>query len=188
MDRALRVCEPRFLRNEMNHLEIALRSNGYLAGEIRSVTRPSKNRQPVMLEQDVNRRAFLPFVKGVTDRLARLLRKHHVRTFFRPTKNIQQHLGSAKDARDPLASGGVYRIPCSCGRVYIGTTKRSAATRIKEHRCCCRLLQPEKSAMAEHILANSSHEMIFEHTKILSSSLYYMTRLHREAIEIFKHE
>ena len=60
-------------------------------------------------------------------------------------------------------------------------------TRIKEHRRCCRLLQPEKSAVAEHILANSDHDMLFEDTKILSSSLHFMTRLHREAIEIFKH-
>ena len=47
-------------------------------------------------------------------------------------------------------SGVVYGIPCSCGQVYIGETKRMLETRIKEHQAAARLGQFEKSAVAEH--------------------------------------
>lgn len=127
--------------------------------------------RPVMSEQEENGRAFLPFIKGVTDRIGHLIQKHQVGTIFLPMRSIQQHLKIAKDARDPLSSCGVYTIPCLCRQVYI-RTKCSVTTRIKEYRCCL-LLQSEKSAIAEYILANSSHDMLFKETKILSSSLQF---------------
>lgn len=60
-------------------------------------------------------------------------------------------------------------------------------TRISEHKRCCRLGQGEKSAVAEHVLSHEDHTMRFEEATILSSTLHYRTRLHREAIEIHKH-
>ena len=47
-------------------------------------------------------------------------------------------------------SNVVYRIPCSCGQVYIGETKRRLETRLKEHRDACERGMMEKSAVAEH--------------------------------------
>ena len=39
-----------------------------------------------------------------------------------------------KDAVDPAKQDGVvYRIPCECGKVYIGETGRPMQDRIKEH-------------------------------------------------------
>jgi len=72
---------------------------------------------------------------------------------FKPTRTIQQSLRSAKDKRDPLSASGIYRIPCSCGSEYIGTTNRSVNTRIEEHKKSCRLGQTEISAVAEHALS-----------------------------------
>lgn len=43
-----------------------------------------------------------------------------------------------------------------------------------------------KGDRAEHILTHSSHEMLFEKTKVLTSSAHLTTWLHREAIEIHK--
>ena len=47
-------------------------------------------------------------------------------------------------------SGVVYEVLCSCGKVYIGETKMTMETRMKEHRAAARLGQLEKSAIAEH--------------------------------------
>lgn len=91
-------------------------------------------------------------------------------------KTIQQYLNfSAKDARDSLALCIVYRIPCSCVWVYIGTKNYSMATTIKEYMCSCHLLRSEKSAVTEHVLANNNHHVMFEETKILPSSLHLMS-------------
>jgi hypothetical protein len=43
---------------------------------------------------------------------------------------------------------GVYRIPCECGKIYIGQTGRSIEARFKEYMRHIRLDQPEKSAVA----------------------------------------
>ncbi|KAJ7332164.1 hypothetical protein JRQ81_014344, partial [Phrynocephalus forsythii] len=66
-----------------------------------------------------------------------------------------------KDKRNPLATAGVYWIPCSCGQIYIETTKCSIQTRIKEHERHRRLKQPEKSTVAEHTLKQTGHEIFF---------------------------
>lgn len=50
-------------------------------------------------------------------------------------RSIQQHLKSAKDARDPL------RLLCLCGQVYISAMKQSVSAHIGEHRQSCRLGQ-----------------------------------------------
>jgi hypothetical protein len=184
VDRAMRICEPQYLAGEMRHLDAALQANGYSSAEIKRATRPRANRSNTV---EKTGSAFLPYIKGVTDRIGRLLERHGVRTIFKPTRKIQQYLRSVKDARDPLSSCGVYRVPCSCGQVYIGTTKRSVRTRLGEHRRHCRLDQPEKSAVAEHALENLEHSMLFGDTVVLSSVRGFFPRLHREALEIFKH-
>ena len=76
---------------------------------------------------------------------------------------------------------GGYRIPCNRGQVYIGTTKWSIHTRIKEHERHCRLKQPEKSAVAEHALKQAGHEILFQNTEVLDNTSNHYVRLHREA-------
>ena len=101
---------------------------------------------------------------------------------------MQQTLRSAKDKRDPLTTAGVYQIPCSCGQVYIGTTKCSIHIRMKEHERHCRLKQPEKSAVAEHALKQAGHEILFQNSNVLDNTSNHHVRLHTEAIEIQKHQ
>ena len=48
----------------------------------------------------------------------------------------------------------VYRIPCSCGKAYIGETVRRLETRVKEHRDACQKGALENSALAEHAWKN----------------------------------
>ena len=55
--------------------------------------------------------------------------------------------------------GGVHSVPCSCGDVYIGTTKRSVSERSR----CCRLKRPEKSEVAENALSNADHRLSLIH-------------------------
>lgn len=189
VDRAKRVCEPSQLQAELNHLDQALQCNGYTISEIKRATNIKRgNGNTDRVDTNPERsRAFLPYLKNVTDRISKILKKKNVKTVFKPTSQLRNIIRSVKDPRDPLSSGGVYRIPCSCGSVYIGTTKRSVNTRIKEHKGNCRRGETEKSAVAEHAWSGGNHDIRFSDTKVLSSGNHYHSRLNREAIEIYKH-
>ena len=49
------------------------------------------------------------------------------------------------------------RISCSCGLAYIGETKRSLETRLKEHQATTRRGETDKSAIAEHAWEKQHH-------------------------------
>jgi predicted GIY-YIG superfamily endonuclease len=71
---------------------------------------------------------------------------------------------------------GVYRIPCECGKVYVGQTGRSIETRCKEHRRLTRLDQPDKSAVADDTI-NTGHCNDYSNTIVLERTSSYMDRL-----------
>jgi len=86
----------------------------------------------------------LPYAKETTDRIGRILNIHNIKTIFKPPKKIAQILKNSKDQRPPLNFTGIYKIPCSCGQVYIGIyqengqltdkrTPRSQAKTCSEH-------------------------------------------------------
>jgi hypothetical protein len=95
-----------------------------------------------------------------------------LRKILRPEKD---HLG--------LRTPGVYRIPCECGRVYIGQTGRSVDIRLKEHQRHIRLKHPDKSAVAEHSI-DQGHHIQFHNSSILVTKIRYLDRIVKEAIEI----
>ena len=73
-------------------------------------------------------------------------------------RKLQSLLGSTKNKTDNLKKSGVYTIKCQvCERVYYGQTKRSLEERFKEHWQCVRLNQPQRSALASHVIIDG-HE------------------------------
>ncbi|XP_035665539.1 uncharacterized protein LOC118408783 [Branchiostoma floridae] len=78
----------------------------------------------------------LPYIKGVTEPLERVFRKHNVATAVKPKTTLRSLLVHPKDKQPDLAKTDcVYRIPCkSCDEVYIGETGRTFGTRLEEHK------------------------------------------------------
>ena len=186
--RAHRICEPDTLEQETAFLREVFQKNGYsnLAADRalkRSVPRTAGT------EPDTNtqeKRAFLPYIGGVTESISRLLRKAGVRTIYNAPHKLARYLRSEKDRLPELDSPGVYEIPCSCGRSYVGESGRSVNHRLQEHIRQCKLNQPDKSAVAEHAM-KFHHEVLFDETKVLVREPRRPQRLIREAIEIARH-
>jgi len=127
----------------------------------------------------------LPYIQGTTYKLSRILKKKSIGATFKPLNAIRNSLRSVKDYVDPIEQKGVYMIPCSCGKQYIGETGRSFRIRIQEHaadikyNCTCPLALANNSDKTEH-------HICIEETKILAKIDHYHNRKFREAIKIEK--
>ncbi|XP_063625255.1 uncharacterized protein LOC134796991 [Cydia splendana] len=126
VNRARDLCDAEHIDNELAHVQEALRKNGYLQ-KIPRTTR-KKERHPEVSRQP----AFLPYVKGITDKVGSVLKKFSIKTVYTPLSKVASLLRSPKDVI-PYQNPGVYKIECSCGSAYIGQTKRSVQERVKEH-------------------------------------------------------
>ena len=82
--------------------------------------------------------------------------------------------------------GVVYRIPCDCGKVYIGETGRPMQDRIKEHDREIRLAHTQTSAVSEHD-HNTGHQPLWNEVKFIDRDPHYYTRRVKEAIHIRLH-
>ena len=83
--------------------------------------------------QTHNMRAYLPYIQGITDKIAIILKKKRIPTSFKPVQTIRQKMRPVKDPIDPKQLSGIYEVSCSCKFCYIGETGRSFHTRLKEH-------------------------------------------------------
>ena len=68
--------------------ESALQVNGYSKTEITKAIKPRKQHQTEEEKQPPTNKVFLPYIKGVTDRMGKLLKKHNLQTVVRPTSKI----------------------------------------------------------------------------------------------------
>lgn len=184
-NRATIICHQEKLQEELEHLKKVFIRNGFNKEQIKKFLRP-KTRPTVTDDSTINQNfVILPFVSNISDKIGRILSKHKIKVAYNTTTKIKNLLNPLKD-KIPYNTCGVYQVPCTCGKVYIGETGRTIDTRLKEHKRHLRLIQPTKSAIAEHAL-DTLHDINFEKTKTISKTKNWKSRKIREAIEIIKH-
>ena len=141
--RAVRISDNEHLEEELGHISKTLQNNGYNKKDIGREFRREKDRR----NKDRNTRkntgnndrqegatkVLLPYIQGTIDKIAKVLKKKQIRTFFCPPTSLRDILDKEKDSVDPKLRKGIYSMPCSCGEVYIGETGRSIKLRLKEH-------------------------------------------------------
>ena len=88
-----------------------------------------------------------------------------------------------KDRQSLLHSVGVvYQLTCSCGKKYIGQTKRNLITRLNEDRTC------QSSEVCRHLMENSEHTVNFDSPIILDRSNYTTKLRIKETLHIAKRQ
>ena len=120
--------------------------------------------------------ACLPYIRGLTEPLTRLLRKNYIRVVSKPAKTLQQEFPSPK-FRQPLdlQCNVVYKIPCAdCCWSYVGETGRCFKTRRKEHQ---RNLKnyTRGSNIANHAWQNN-HSIDFDGATVIDKGNYRIRR------------
>ena len=121
-------------------------------------------------------------MKNVSEKIARVLTPYNIQVIHKPTQKLASFFGLRKDPISPLDNCGVvYEIACAdCDKVYVGQTKNSLRTRVKQHEAALRLLQCEKSAVAEHAY-NNQHRIAWKESKVLCRQRHQSKRLFAEA-------
>ena len=130
--------------------------------------------------------AVIPYYKGVSEAVRRVLAAHNIRTVMKPRKLKWQLMRGAKDSLPAKDEPGVvYAVGCiTCPDVYVGETLRTAATRIREHKYHANSGHPELSGIAAHVI-NEGHTVHWE-PKIVAKESNTSRRKIREALFIDK--
>lgn len=139
------VTEEEDRKKEEQHIKNALQKCGYPEWSVERVKRQIERKKgqekarKVKKKEDTNKSkglVVLPYVKGVSELMDRIFRKHNIATAMKPHRTIRSVLVHPKDKiKLENKSEIVYSIPCKhCDKVYIGETSRNFKYRLEEHK------------------------------------------------------
>jgi hypothetical protein len=125
--RAIWISSPQFLEEEKDHMTKAFMTNGYSVSHINKYffsawNLKPKNPPPNSLPLS---HLSLPYIKGTTDIISKIMTKMNIKTFFKPCKTLKKLFKTVNDKSDNMMGTRFYQIPCSRGKSYIGQTRRS---------------------------------------------------------------
>ena len=173
------------LKTEKTHLAGALQRNGYPAAFIKAA---SVETTPRELDREAEQGEvkpmlmMLPYVAGISGRIRKTCRSYNIRVVFMSGPTFRSMLTKVKD---PLPvekqANVVYEVPCSCGKVYVGETKRRLATQLQEHKEACVKGQTTKLAIAEHAWMEGQ-PINWDDTRILQCTSHTMEVVMKEAM------
>ena len=135
----------------------------------------------------VNGYVSLPYIKGCSERISRVLKRFNIKSHYKPINKLINIFGLPKDpVEQNKKCGVVYEVPCSeCNKVYVGQTGNSLDTRLKQHQAACRLFQTDKSALAQHAI-EADHRIGWSNAKVVTNETRWRQRLLAEAFHTTK--
>ena len=135
------------------------------------------SRQQEVNGTDQRGMVILPYAKGFSERIAKVLRGFYIKVAHKPIRTISNILKEPKDKIEKEASRGiVYKIKCKdCDCVYIGQTSRALKTRGEEHAKAIATLD-ENSLLAKHHMRHS-HQIDLASVEIVDRSSAWRQRL-----------
>ena len=159
-------------------------NNGYPTNFIRRAMNrapPSPTEPP----QETVATVTIPYIKGTSEAIRRILSKENVRTVFRTKTTIRSILTNVKPkVPSHNKKGVIYCIPCQdCDKVYIGETGRTLQVRQKEHERHCINGRSQDSAVAAHA-HQELHDIDWENTSVLDYDDDFYRRKVKEALLI----
>jgi len=163
-------------KKEYDYIKEVARVNGYSAEVIDKIIHKhcqkiKKWKLSTLFSQTIQeqkQRVSLTFAPNITNKLKKSFNDHNLEIVYKSDRKLACLLGSAKDKTSELKKSGVYTVKCgNCERVYYGQTKRSVEERFKEHMQCIRLNQPQRLAIASHVLLDGHENVNIGSVKLL---------------------
>ena len=198
-------------KKELDHITSALKVCGYPHWTTTRVMEQLKQKESNIIKKKRRKdqgkekskgMIIIPYVAGLSERISRTMKKRNINTAKKPLQTLRNFIVHPKDKTEPKE--GVYIIECgNCERVYIGETKRTLATRIKEHRDETEKISRNvhftrgqrestsdvrsKSAVTDHVI-KENHVINWESAKIVKKESDWFARGVKEAITICQHK
>ena len=132
---------------------------------------------------DKRNKIFLPYIPKVSDLLKRQLSKEGLHVIFLKGRTIGQWLCNNKPKGIPKRwKQKVYKIPCKCGRFYIGETGVWFDEREDQHKAAVKRKDITNS-LAAHI-AQTGHSIKWDEFTFIDGHKYQKNRKIKESLYI----
>ncbi|MDI4567834.1 MAG: GIY-YIG nuclease family protein, partial [Mycoplasma sp.] len=169
--RALQVCSSKLaLDEELNYLKAIAIDRGFSPNIINQAVKKFSSqhtKRHTLVLGDYKNSVVIPFFPSISYKVAHILQKFNFRVVYSPINKIPSSI--LKDPIPDMNSWGIYRIPCQCGLIYIGQTKRALKFRVKEHEAYVRKKETQKSSVAQHCWSEN-HTFNFSAAKIIQKT------------------
>ena len=176
------ITDPADKVTELNNIKAALANCGYKKSHFAvALNKKAPQRGDSQTTSTSNGRVTIPYVRGVSEGLRRILVKKGIQVHFKPSNKLRDLLVAPKDkiSKDDQCNV-IYKVSCSdCPASYVGETGRSLGTRMSEH-------NHDNSAVKMHA-SSTGHEIRPDKAKILDKESNWFTRGIRESIYIKVH-
>ena len=145
-----------------------------------------KNGENVTDEHENMVKLFIPFEKGISQKLAKVCRKYNMKLIHTKAKQLKSmfkpNYGQQSNSVEERV---VYEVKCKdCDRIYIGETGRKLNIRLEEHKKGGEGDQRKVSGLSQH-MQQSKHNINFNDAKIIYKENFKKRKL-REGITIKK--
>ena len=160
--RAFIISDKEHLQTELNHLKTALQKNGHDKKDIiiKTINKHANKTTDSDTQSDERILSILTCVKGIINRISRILNKHNIRTIFKSPKKIGQILRNSKDLHSAPQECTKYLVPAG---KYTLEKLRMVNLWIKEYHCDVRLKHVTQSALSEYNI-ETEHQILFDKT------------------------
>ena len=178
--RAQLVCDSTdSLTDESKYLDNVFSKNNYNPDFVKRNV--YKNNEPNTTNAKPVTTATIPYIKGTSETIARILQPYNIRVAHKPITTLRQLLTNVKDKDEPNdRQGAVYKIKCcDCQASYIGETGRNLNIRLTEHKRATKN-GDVNNHIAEHHL-HTNHRIDWDSAECVTYSTDYYKRLTLES-------
>ena len=121
-------------KKEMSHVRKSLRRCGHPTWSLNKKKAKKKDEE----KEEKRGKVMLPYIKGISERMARTFRRYNIETIHKPTTKLKNVIcNKMKDKVETLdKTGAVYYNTCKKHpeSTYVGETERVVRERMYEHR------------------------------------------------------
>ena len=184
--RAVRICSPQYLQQEVEFLIKVFTENGHDENLLRKLSKEYLSRRGQnnpQRDESSNKIVKIPFVPVLGPKLRTVLKRRGIKTVFTAAPSLKDMLCRHKSALPPNSFPGIYSVKCECGVQYIGESKKRISTRLQEHEKDIFHGRSKNSGIAEHA-SKCASKFVFEEAKTIAYESDWRRRKVREALEI----